>query len=196
MKKLLVAGILSSSLFLAACAAEDNTADQPDAAKEADVKEETPVVDTKASLVNFHLTIIDNFKDEYQTYLAYNAAVAAYDAAVASQTDAEVAEEDKPTAEDLAELQTAIDEAKAAAQGIAAASAEEIRTYAVPSELEAYEADITAALDELAKFYEALEANIDDAETANAHFTAFEEKMGAIFVGEDLPAPSYANAMK
>jgi hypothetical protein len=192
MKKLLVATILSSSLILAACASNDNAV-EPDAVKEKDQEE---VADTKLSLVNFHLSLIDNFKDEFQTYLAYTDAVGTYDAAVSSQTDAEVAAEDKPTEADIADLQAAVNEAKTGAQGIAAASAEEIRNFQVPTELEAYNADITAALDSLAKFFEALEGDVEDSEGATAHFTAFEEKMGSVFEKEGLPAPSYANAMK
>ncbi|MBM6619472.1 hypothetical protein [Bacillus suaedaesalsae] len=194
LKKLIAAGIISSALLLAACSADKETTEEPKA-EETEKETEKVEVDTRTELVNFHISLIDNFKDEYQTYSAYGAAIAAKDAAVASQSDAEVAEEDKPTAEDIAELEAAIAEAKANAQGIADASADEIRNYEIPAELETYSADIKAALEDLAKFYEGVKADVDNTEANEALFTSFGEKMGALFEKEELPAPNYANAM-
>lgn len=196
LKKLIAAGIISSALLLAACSADKETTEEPKAEETEGTEKETAKVDTKTALVNFHISLIDNFKDEYQTYLAYGAAITAKEDAVAAQTDAEVAEEDKPTAEDIAALEAAIGEAKTAAQGIADASAEEIRNYEIPAELETYSADIKAALEDLAKFYEGVKADVDNAEANEALFTSFGEKMGVLFEKEELPAPDYASAMK
>ncbi|KAA0550028.1 hypothetical protein FZW96_01405 [Bacillus sp. BGMRC 2118] len=194
-KKLVAAGIISSALLLAACSADKETTEEPKA-EETKKETEKVEVDTRTELVNYHISLIDNFKDEYQTYSAYGAAITAKEDAVASQTDPEVAEEDKPTAEDIAKLEAAIAEAKTKAEGIADASAEEIRNFEVPAELETYSADIKAALEDLAKFYEGVKADVDNAEANEALFTSFGEKMGAIFEKEELPAPNYANAMK
>ncbi|MFZ3588833.1 hypothetical protein ACOI1C_06015 [Bacillus sp. DJP31] len=198
MKKLIVAGILSSSLFLAACAAEEaEPAKETETATETETETEvteTETVDTKAALVTFHISVLDNFKDEYHTYKAYNAAVAAHADALAAQEDAEVPAEDKPTAEAVAELAAASETAKTAAVGLADASAEEIRNFAVPAELEASSADVKSALDDLAKFYEGIKADVANAEANGALFQSFNDKMGVLFDAEGLPAPNYSKA--
>jgi hypothetical protein len=196
LKKLLATGIILSSLLLGACAADDNTAHDP--AKEQDdatTETEKGTVDTKTALVNFHILLIDNFKDEYQTYTAYKDAVTAHATAVAATEDAEVPAEEKPSAEEIAELEAAIGEAKTRAQGIADASAEEIRNFEIPEELEEYNDEIKSALDDLAKFYEGVKADVDNTEANEALFTSFSDKMGSLFEKEELPAPNYTNAL-
>jgi hypothetical protein len=196
MKKLIAAGIISGSLFLAACAANGNESDEPKEQGETPTDAETETADTRTALVNFHISLIDNFKDEYKTYAAYGSAVTSHAEAVAAGEDAEVPAEEKPTAEEVAKLENAIGEAKTAAEGIADASAEEIRNFEIPAELEIYHDDIKSALDDLAKFYEGVKADVTNTEANEALFTSFSDKMGALFEKEDLPAPNYAAALQ
>ncbi len=190
MKKIIVASFLLSSIFLAACSADEENNVVSDTAPE-----QATEVNTKVELVKFHMEIINNFNDEYQTYIAYGNAVSAREGALAAQSDIEVASEDKPTSEELAELEEAIQLAKVAAQGIADSSAEEIRNFAIPTELEQSSESIKSALDDLAKFYEGIEADIENSVTNEEFFQSFNDKMGKLFEQADLPAPNYFNAL-
>ncbi|MEH7072474.1 hypothetical protein [Neobacillus drentensis] len=171
MKKfLLLVSALTMAIALAACSSNDETkTDKKEATKESSATK----VDVKKELVRFYMDLGNKI----------NAKDADLNAYVAKATKEDAKPEELPTAED-----------RAKASASAAAVAEELNNYQIPSTLNDKKADLEAAIKDFATSYQAkadeLKKDAPNFDAANATFTQGEEKLGKVYESEKLLAPS------
>ncbi|WP_066068225.1 hypothetical protein [Neobacillus soli] len=167
MKKFLVLlAALMMAIGLTACSGID------DAKTEKKETATAPKVDVKKELVRFYMDLGSKINAKDADLNAYVAKV--------SKEDAK--QEELPTAEDRTKASEA-----------AAAVADELTNYQIPTGLKDQKADLEAVLKDFAASYhtkaEELKKDTPSLDAANAAFTEAEQKLGTIFESAKLLAP-------